>query len=359
MIDQLIANTESSEQNILYDKPKSWAIDYYIIDIYNGKIDQPLQKFWFYIPKAKVFDINDNSIRLALTNTDQDTKLINYIENLENNIFSHIKKKFLNTVRKINRTFLKSKLFTPVIKLDYTRDTVFFNESDDEIALSSNHLNQNDMVGIYLELNNVLTSGNEMWAMWKILQLKKLEGVNLRKSFFKPTNPPLFSLQHKDTNISNIPPPPPCMIPPINNIPHIFIPKIEIKKTSIESPPQNTPKSTSFTISESDIKNQIGRLRKINTEKKEEKDDPITDMVYKTEELKKVETKLMKPSEWYSTCVETETICNVLENCNNDDAETFLSNINKILQMSNNKMKNINNMYNDVVNSFTYQNNTP
>ena len=352
MIDKLIADIESSTHTIIYGKPKQWAINYYMIDIYNGGIDHPLQKYWFYVPRAKVLDINKNSIQLVLTNAEQDAKLVNYIESLENNIFNHIKKNFLATVKKINRSFSKNKLFPPVIKLDYNQDTIFFNESDDEATLSPSYLNQNDMVGTYLELNNILTSDNEVWIIWKILQLKKMEGVNLRKSFFKSSQPPPQPFAHMQSTFTpNIPPPPPCILPlPISNVPNVFIPKIEIKKTSVEPSPLTTTRSTSFMISESDIKSQIGRLRKVSKDKEEKVEEVNNDNIFKVEELKKVETKLpMETNEWYNSSVECETICNLLDNHNNDDPDIFILKIEKIAQMVDKKIKYINETYNDIV----------
>lgn len=359
MVDHLIANINSDEQNIIYEKAEHWALDYYRINVYNGGIEHPLQKFWFYVPKAKICDMNSdtNTLQLVLTSTNQDVQTINYIEKLEKNIFGHIKKKLSATIRIINKSFRKSDIFPPTIKLVYKEDTVFFDEFDDEITIPlskesqnslsppPNFIKRNDMVGVYLELDYVLASEKEMWCSWKILQLKKLEAVDMRRSFFKLPTKHQNVLPTQPLFTSTIPPPPIFSIPPVpilQNVPNVFIPKIEIKKTKVESPPQSTQRSVSFSISEFDIKNQIGKLRKVSTEKKQDENiEGNVTPAYKIEELKKVETKLpMEIGEWYNASVENELICDLL---NDNNIEVLMCGIEKMFNGTKERIRKIKN----------------
>ncbi|AYV77650.1 MAG: hypothetical protein Dasosvirus19_3, partial [Dasosvirus sp.] len=48
---------------------------------YNPCVDEPLQKFWYHIPKAKLIKKTQNTIVIVLSNNDKE--LLKSIENLD------------------------------------------------------------------------------------------------------------------------------------------------------------------------------------------------------------------------------------------------------------------------------------
>ena len=346
MINELLTDIKSEKQNIIFDKPKSYGTSYYTIDIYNADINYPLQKFWFHISKSKIIEKTDNYIVLVLsTNNNNDNNLINYINELEHKIFKTIQNNLIGTIVKIKYSFNRNKNYPPTIKLDIRGDISFFDQNDETIDIKN--IENNMLVTAFIELNNIIISEEEIWILWRILQIKKLDTIDFKKSFFKITNKNI----EKDNiiipnDVQKAPPPPPPPLPAINLSSEAKIKPINIvKKDVINKEEQN--KVSKFIISESDILNQLNKLKKtkdVNNNKldidKEKKED---EKIVKYE-LKKVQTKEpINTNEWYRKSLESEIHYDINYGEINDNFNLKLFKLKKIL---NNKLKKIYDEYN-------------
>lgn len=346
MIDELITNINSPRHNIIFNKPKVYAISYYTIDIYNADINHPLHKFWFYIPKAKIIDKTKNYIILALSQNENDKNLIKYVDELENKILRMTKEHLFGSIKKIKKSFTLEDNFPPTIKLDIRGDISVFDINDEEIGI--NDLEINSLISIYLELDNVMASADEIWSFWKILQVKKLDTIDFKKSFFKIASCIPYHIPEKNISTvttSSIPIPP--LIPPI-------IIRNDTKPINITPrvvPLENTARNTSgrFEISATDIMDQIHKLKKVNIEK--ESTEPVETnnnlSFIKISNLKKVETKEpLETSEWYINSMEMEIFENII---NSEPNENVFLNILRLKKILFNKINKINKDFKKII----------
>lgn len=347
MINDLITNINSGKQNIILDKPKVYAISYYTIDIYNADINHPLHKFWFFIPKAKIIEKTKNYIILALSTNESDTKLVNYVEDLENKILESFKGSLFESIKKIKNSFNIEENYPPTIKLDIRGDIPIFNDRDEEIDVTN--LKNNILVSIILELDNVMASTDEAWIMWKILQIKKLDNIDLRKSLFRVASDSK-SISYQIPLQQSIPIPPPPPLPSLSSItPQIKPIKIENLNKNENSLAKQNNTTTRFSISETEIIDQINRLKKVKLEKLEKENNNKENM-YKINELKKVETKIpLSTNQWFIESLEVETFYDIVNSNFDNEYLTKLIKLNNILSK---KIKKFKHNYNEILELF-------
>ncbi len=309
MTSNLITDISTSKYNIYYDKPKNFAYSYYTITAYNADIDEPLHKFWFHIPKAKVIEKSNSHVILALSNNDVNTKLVKYIAELENILLQHTKNILSNDIQKIKNSFVLSDNFPPIIKLDNQNNFIAFDCNDNEI--DNKKIKNGSLVSVIIELNNIMASTDEAWLTWNILQIKEMDNIDIKKSLFKGD---ILTPRQTVTNSGTIPPPPPISMPV--NIPPKITP-LKINKID----PINTPRppitTSRFSISSDDILSQLTKLKKVTKEEK-----IITEIVPVIEpiDLKKVETKEpRKIDEWYANSKETELYSSIMNDNISDE----------------------------------------
>lgn len=369
MINDLLTNINSTKYNIIFDRPKTFAISYFKIAVYNGDINHPLQKYWFFIPKAKIIEKTKSNIIIALSKNEDDSKLVNYIEELENKLFQNTKENLSKSIRKIKNSFSINNNYPPVIKLDISDDIAIFNYNEEEI--NQDDLEVNNLISVYLELENIIASLDETWIVWRILQIKKLHSIDFKKSFFKVLpqssynqqnvnnfvsggkeyfNVPFHTMNKAEdlynNNIStsnspfnsattshSIPPPPP--LPPTTTLSSsINLIKYPIP-TNQNINSNNNQKNTisKFSISETDILHQINRLKKVKQEHFTNIEPNIDEIPLKITKLKKVETREpINLNDWFSNSIEMELFCHI-HNGKNLDNEYIekLDKLNKLL----------------------------
>ena len=350
MIDELLTNIDSNKYNIIFNKPKNYAISYYTIDIFNADINHPLHKFWFFIPRAKVIDKTNKSITLALSNNEDDTKLVKYIEELENRILKSTKENLFNSIKKIIKSFAMKENYPPTIILDIREDIPIFNYNDEETNI--NGIENNSLISMFIELDNVMASFDQVWILWKILQIKKLDNIDLKKSFFItprkqnviPDTPLYVSVQQSYIQPPQSPRQPFIPIAPPLSLLNNISPKIE-KNQDNNIKTQNTGR---FVISQTDIQNQLTRLKKVNVEKNlQENGNDIN--IYK-KELKKVETKgPLETIIWYNDSLETEILTEIIYGHLDN---IFLNNLIRLKKVMKHKINRINDNYNKIIQLF-------
>lgn len=165
--------------DILYDDLIGIGMTYYKLNIYNKNINHPMQKFWFLIPKAKVSEINDNSIKITLSYSENDNNFIKIIKNIEDNVKNHI-----NDIMSINiiRSALKNRSkFYPELSVKLNKKTKIFDSKGNIIPLSINSI-----VSLYIELSEVLINENDFYSttIFNTLQVKVLDNLDFSQTLF-------------------------------------------------------------------------------------------------------------------------------------------------------------------------------
>ncbi|ARF09205.1 hypothetical protein Catovirus_2_154 [Catovirus CTV1] len=338
MINELITNINSDKHNIIIGEPKVYAISYYKIGLYNADINHPLHKFWFFIPKAKIIDRTPTHITVALTTSDYDKKFLEYLNKLQNKVLACFKNSIFDSIKNIKISFNTGKNLPTTVKLDIRNDIPIFDENEEE--LDSSHLKVNSLISIILELDNIVASTSEAWIVWKVLQIKKFNCIDLKKSLFKMATSDIRI--HSGSSVQQVsqsipPPPPPPPLPPVFQVPKLSIP---VKK---DVPNNNVQKTSRFEISEVQIIDQINKLKKVKLDKEEKKEQKEPELPYNINELKKVETKLpLSTEEWYNKSLELELFTEIYYGSMCDELIVNIDKLNLLLQ---NKLEKMNNNF--------------
>lgn len=249
MIDDYLTDLDSPEPNILYDESDNlYGYSYNTFNIYNGAVDHPLHKFWFHIPKAKILDIQNKAITIVMPNNNM--KIVNFINNFENYVYEYTKKNRTRSISRYKKSFTIKNNFPPTIILSLSNSSAIFDHNDNDINLEL--INRNNLISIYFELHSVIVSSDDLFFKWHILQLKEIDTIDIKKSFFK-----------KPAVTTHIPPPPPNMPAtiPSSTITPTF--KYEPKSKPIETS-NNNMDSGRVHITQSDILSQLGKLKKVS-----------------------------------------------------------------------------------------------
>ena len=163
------------------------------IYIYNPHLDEPLHKFWFHIKNAKI--VNNKSAEIVISNNENDTKVIEYIDSIVDKIKEHFKQNII-----VNTSIEKTENYPSRMHINNTK-TIYFDEN--EIETDSNKFVKGKSITCIIELSELLVNGNELWIKWNLLQVKILNDIDLKKPMFKPQSKPV---------ILSVPTPPPIMI---------------------------------------------------------------------------------------------------------------------------------------------------
>jgi hypothetical protein len=246
MISDLLTNIDS-DPNIIYGKIEKIGYGVCKFDIYNIDIENPMQKFWFYIKKAKITDITDKYITIAFSNN----KLIKYINTINTNILNYINKNINKNIKNIERTINISSI--PTLRINIEENTCIFNNDG---RCSVDKLQNNSDISINFEINHIIVSATNTWIIWNALQIKTIQDIDFSKSFFdEPVMP------------KNIPMPPPL------NIEHNINHKTHHRQHNImhnETKKEDKNVQMRFAVSQSELLNQIKKLNKTKQENKEE-----------------------------------------------------------------------------------------
>ena len=250
MNDNLIINDKFDDNNIRFEVI-STNIFMQTIMVYNGNTKIPNQKIWILIDDAKIININNNILTITLSSSNE---IINIIEKIENKILNKVRTMTENNEITLKTRFINNKDY--IIKFDIICDinTIFF-DNYDKIIDNINY-NINDNISIVCELSEMLFNNKFISIIWKTIQIKKKEKLDLTISLFKS----IKQINIPDTQITrteNI-----CEIKRPNFVPMLTeLNNINLKKKEEIVIPL---KKTAF-VPTPDLLNQLkGGLRKTN-----------------------------------------------------------------------------------------------
>ena len=243
------------------------TLNHSYFNIYNPKIDTPLQKFLFLFNNVKILSHSDNIYRLVLANNDN-AKFIQFINVIDLKIHSIVTELYSRNFVPYS-SYTNKKYSPPIFNVDFSTATIFDNNNK---KLNSKLKHYSDItISCLIELHSIYIEKSSYTIKYCARQIK-ITNTCLDDNIFisdmnhLPISPPI-SLP--------IPIPPPISLP---------IQKHNIKST-IEASPQNIP-VRHFTISPDDINKIKEKMRERKEAKEKEQQKCATELVIVTEDNK-------------------------------------------------------------------------
>jgi hypothetical protein len=146
------------------------------IRFFNPSVDEPLHKFWYFIPKAKITERTSGNITIVLSNND--TKLIESITSLDDKIDAIIKG--INPRALTEKSLKISQNYPPMTDLYINSDSKCYDTENKSIKITDIKINAK--VQIYIELDYASITTRKAEKKWKILQLKTHSMLDLNSS---------------------------------------------------------------------------------------------------------------------------------------------------------------------------------
>lgn len=249
-----LANYKELIKNISYSDLLPVSITFSKLNVYNSDISFPLQKFWFYLKQTKIIKSNNTSIQIVLSNSEDDKKFLEYIDNLDKLIYDYVKTIHENVKNLEQKKSYTKKQHLNIFLLNVNKKNTFI---DHDYIDNNNYIqNEDDTVSVLIELSHITINEDSYWINYSCKQMKVIKNnINIDEldndNGTHSTNFPLNQM----TTPTSIP------IPPI-------IPNLS-KNTIIHNPIQTIPKQEirrNFSISLNDLNNQIKKIadKKIN-----------------------------------------------------------------------------------------------
>jgi hypothetical protein len=249
MIDEYLTNPNTNI-SINFDTPEQLGMQIWKILMYNSLVDSPLQKFWFYVKKAKILEKKSNYITIALSTGSYDKKLLAAFDSLNTNTVQYIRQTVNKRIQKIDKLYSmrNDRVPTLTVKVDTLPvPTPFFNS---EGPIAYDKLKINDDVSAYLEMSEIIVTQGEATAVWRILQAKVIEPLDFTQLW----------LQTSEKKVDSTIDVPSAPLPPVTQggqqQPH------QSNKRSDTVKKQLGP--VRFQVSQSEIVNQLKKLNKLN-----------------------------------------------------------------------------------------------
>ena len=199
MINELLTNYDNFDPKQMdYENILSNKIYY---NIYNNKINQPLQKFWFSISNLKYTNqYNDYKILRFFINDkiDKSKKLINFIKNISIEFQKHLNKEFENIL--IDYPWKEYTNYPTAFSFFTNNKTLFFDEFKNNLEI--NKLNINDTYAIIFEITNLKIIKSNLDTFTLKINLSLLLIQSEKQKDFKSFN--FNDIQLKSNSNNNI-----------------------------------------------------------------------------------------------------------------------------------------------------------
>lgn len=251
MINNLIYDYNKNDTIDAIDNSKIEVVNRFTtkINFYNPYVDEPLHKFWFFIPIAKIININRYSVSVAISRNNK--KLLNSISSLDT-LVDNITRMLNNNIENIRPSLTQNNNYPPTLELYIDNNTRFFNNKKKEIVFSE--LSNNTKVKLYIEFTNILINSNKCQKKWKIIQIQQENKIDLTNNLFD-----IVQVQPVIPLITN----PPILPPPLEYKKHVLV-----KKKTNEN---TTTKTCYIPPTKNQLLEALNLLKKNNNKRKESK----------------------------------------------------------------------------------------
>jgi len=176
------------------------------IVFYNPEVDEPLHKFWYYLPKVKIINMNKNIIRIVFSNKDL---IINSINSLDEKT-ADIMQTVFGDDQNISPSITIRPNYPPTFDLICDTRTKIFDSSNKQIDASE--LDNGINLMMYIEFDSVVITSNKFFRKWRVVQMKCLKNIiDTTENLFEqklqqpavihmiPQAPPLFFMHSPPT----------------------------------------------------------------------------------------------------------------------------------------------------------------
>lgn len=185
---------------IISDSPYNYSQKYQKINIYNSKINIPLQKIWIKTPKLKILNkvfisdkYNNQTISMKIVlgpSTKKINNFINFIDIIEDKVEEIVKKHNNNIIKKSSISFKDS--FPPImtLKLPYKKmddnsiEFVFHIYNHKNKRINIDNIEGGIYASAFIELSDIWINGDYFGFNWNVLQMKLYPVFNFNKNLF-------------------------------------------------------------------------------------------------------------------------------------------------------------------------------
>jgi len=273
MISEYLTLHNDDLSGLVLSIPETSFNEYKKIDIYNNKLNKPLQKIWLKIPSIKVqkyiYAMNKQkqyaSITVILHDKQQEIKdLYTLINNVDTKVFSELSKVYKNIQKRSCLTkmpfvsYHTMNMLVPIEKYGdgHIYSINVYDESNDLIT-STKTIKQHSYIEAYAKLSEVWVKESpfDYGFKWEITQMKVYPEFNFSECLFgesksvkkipTPIHPP-HTKQKAETNKSKkleLRP----FVPSMNELLSI---KSKLKSVDTERPDENKTDDTHLTLSD-------------------------------------------------------------------------------------------------------------
>lgn len=220
-INELLTDYSDDDlSKIINDSLQVTSSLYQKMNIYNTRINSPLQKIWIRTPKLKIFrsfgSPNDRfkqsmPLLLLLNNTDPDVKkLLSFIKKLEIKITKIVKQESNNikikprsairTIDSFSNSFTVLAVNMPFHKVNNCYEFKFHIYNHNNKRVNVDQLTTGMFAALYLELTEIWVGQSNFGFNWSVMQLKLYPDFNFSKCLFLDENENLQDKQEDKTN---------------------------------------------------------------------------------------------------------------------------------------------------------------
>ena len=212
MINNFVVNYDKTTKinNIDYSNVETINTFTQKMMFYNPCILEPLHKFWYFMPNAKLIKKTSNILTIALSH--MDIQLLESIKNLDaktDEVINKINKSISLSSSSINI----SKNYPPVIDVCVNLESKCYDQYNNPIMYIN--IKNNSNIQLYVEFDYIAFRINRCDRKWRVVQLKVINSIDLCVNMFDKMPigvippPPLpmniiTSIAHNDS--SGIPP---------------------------------------------------------------------------------------------------------------------------------------------------------
>lgn len=162
------------------------------IKFYNPKINEPLHKFWYFIPNAKLTKKAKGVVSIVLSSSD--TNLVASIKSLDDKvdqILQSINPKYLP-----EPSIKEYQNYPPVLELCVDNDSMCYDQENNVINYMK--ITNGAKVLLYIELESVMIGSTKSIRNWRIMQMKETKSIDLSMNLFtQPQSSPFSQLPYQ------------------------------------------------------------------------------------------------------------------------------------------------------------------
>lgn len=186
-------NKTTKINNIEFANPEKISVFTQKMRFYNPDISEPLHKFWYFIPNAKLIKKGQGLLTIVLSSSD--TNLIESLKSLDEKT-DHIIKKIIPG-KPISPTIKISSNFPPVLEVNVDTESKCYDQENAVTNYMS--IKNNAKIQLYMEFDSVVSGADRCERKWRVIQLKENKPIDLNANMFDI----VAQTQQHTTNVMN------------------------------------------------------------------------------------------------------------------------------------------------------------